>query len=193
MWAGLNHQEANANPVKTKAVNEGLKANESGKSWFQKYAELSLVEVNAESPEVNAVPKVNADRNYETLTVTVDSGAYNTVGPPTAGTYFKIEQSKASHAGQHYRAANGSTIKNYGQRVVSGSNENGKKVSLPIQVADVNKVLGSVREMVNVGNRVVFDKDSNGKCCSYVEHKPTGHKTDIYERNGTFQFELKTP
>ena len=64
---------------------------------------------------------------------------------------------------------------------------------MPIQVADVDKVLGSVREVVNVGNRVVFDKDSNGKCCSYVEHKPTGHKTNIHERNGKFQFDLKIP
>ena len=88
---------------------------------------------------------------------------------------------KASHSGQRYRAANGSTIRSYGQRVVSGSYANGKKVSLPIQVADVNTVLGSVREVVSVGNRVVFDNDSNGKCCSYVEHMPTGHKTNIYE------------
>ena len=64
---------------------------------------------------------------------------------------------------------------------------------LPIQVADVDKVLGPVREMVNVGNRVIFDKDSNGKCCSYIEHKPTGHKTSIHERNGKFQFDLKIP
>ena len=47
--------------------------------------------------------------------------------------------------------------------------------------------------MVNVGNRVVFDKGSDGKCCSYVEHKASGHKTVIHERNGKFQFDLKIP
>ena len=66
-------------------------------------------------------------------------------------------------------------------------------MSLPIQVADVDKVVGSVREMVNVGNRVAFDQDSNGKCCSYVEHKASGHRMSIYERNGKFQFDLKIP
>ena len=45
--------------------------------------------------------------------------------------------------------------------------------------------------MVNVGNRVVFVKGSDGKCCSYVEHKASGHKTLIHERNGKFQFDLK--
>ena len=139
------------------------------------------------------MPKINDHQKYETLVVTVDSGAYNAVGPVKAATHFKIERTKASQSGQHYRAANGSTIKNYGQRIVSGANENGKKVSLPIQIADGNKVLGSVREMVNVGNRVVFDKDSNGMCCSYVEHKPTGHNTKIYGRNGTFHFDFKDP
>ena len=29
--------------------------------------------------------------------------------------------------------------------------------------------------------------------CSYVEYKPTGQKTAIYERNGTFQFSIKVP
>ena len=146
-----------------------------------------------EDREVNAVPKGCDDQNFETLVVTVDSGAYNTVGPVKAATHFKIEPTKASQTGQHYWAANGSTIRNYGQRIVSGSNESGKQVSLPIQVADVDKVLGSVREMVNVGNRVVFDKGPDGKCCSYVEHKPTGHKTAIHERDGKFQFDLKIP
>ena len=117
-----------------------------------------MVEVNVESPEVNAVPKMNEDHHFETLVVTVDSGAYNTVGPVKAATHFKIEPTRASQTGQHYRAANGSTIKNHGQRIVSGSNENGKQVSLPIQVADVDKVLGSVREVVNVRNRVVLDR-----------------------------------
>ena len=182
-----NHNtKANAFHAEPKIVKEG-------KSWFQKYAELSLVEVNVESPEVNAVPKMSEDKDFETLTVTVDSGAYNTVGPVKVATHFKVEPTKASQSGQHYRAANGSMIKNYGQRIVSGLNENGKRVGLPIQVADVDKVLGSVREMVNVGNRVVFDKGSDGKCCSYVEHKPTGHKTTIHERNGKFQFDFKTP
>ena len=151
------------------------------------------MEVKVESPGVNAVPKMNEDKDFETLTVTVDSGAYNTVGPVKAATHFKVEPTKASQAGQHYRAANGSMIRNYGQRIVSGSNENGKKVNLPIQVADVDKVLGSVREMVNVGNRVVFDKGADGKCCSYVEHRASGRKIVIHERNGKFQFDLKIP
>ena len=77
--------------------------------------------------------------------------------------------------------------------MITSRNENGNPVSMPIQVAEVNKVLGSVREMVNAGNRVVFDQDSNGKSISHVEHKATGKRTAIYERNGTFQFTIVVP
>ena len=74
--------------------------------------------------------------------VTVDSGAYNAVGPPQVGTHFPIKHAEASKKGKNYTAANGSTIKNYGQRVITGKNEHGNAVSVPIQIADVNKVFG---------------------------------------------------
>ena len=66
-------------------------------------------------------------------------------------------------------------------------------LSLPIQVADVHKVLGSVREMVKAGNRVVFDEDANGKCCSYLENKRSGKRTAIHDNNGSFQFTIRVP
>ena len=66
-------------------------------------------------------------------------------------------------------------------------------VSMPIQVADVSKVLGSLREMVESGNRVTFDRDADGKPCSHVLHKATGRKTCIHERNGAFQFDVWVP
>eukprot|EP00959_Pyramimonas_sp_CCMP1952_P249251 5210180-Pyramimonas_sp.AAC.1 len=64
---------------------------------------------------------------------------------------------------------------------------------MPIQVAGVNKVLGSVREMVNAGNRIVFDKDLNGRSLSPIMNKATGKCTTIHERNGTFQFNIMVP
>ena len=64
---------------------------------------------------------------------------------------------------------------------------------MPIQVADVTRVLGSAREMVDAGNRIVLDKDSEGKCVSYLECKATGVRTAIYECNGTFKFDIKVP
>ena len=163
------------------------------KSWFQKYAELELVEVGSGGPEVNEVPRVNPGVNFEVIEVTVDSGAYNTVGPPKVGTHFNLEPTEASSQGKHYRAANGSVIRNHGQRIVTGRTDEGTLVSMPIQVSDVSKVLGSVREMVKSGNRVVFDEDANGNCISFLECKSTNIRTAIRERNGTYQFDIKAP
>ena len=47
--------------------------------------------------------------------------------------------------------------------------------------------------MVDAGNRVVFDKDSNGKCISCLESKSTKVRTAIHERSGTYQFDIKVP
>ena len=66
-------------------------------------------------------------------------------------------------------------------------------MSLPIQIAGVSKVLGSVREMVDNGNRVVFDKDANGRCISYLECKATRVKTAFRETSGTYKFDIKVP
>ena len=109
------------------------------------------------------------------------------------GTHFEVKPTEASRAGRHYSAANGSIVKNYGQRVIVGKDESGTTVSLPIQVADVRKALGPVREMVKSKNRIVFDEDEQGRSCGYVECKPTGQKTVIHERNGTFQFNIQVP
>ena len=77
--------------------------------------------------------------------------------------------------------------------MVTGRTEEGTLVSMPIQVADVSKVLGSVREMVRAKNRVVFDEDDNGNCISFLECKATKIRTAIKERNGTYQFDIRVP
>ena len=61
-----------------------------------------------------------------------------------------------------------------------GKNEKGSMVSMPIQVADAKWILGSAREMVEAGNRIVMDRDNNGRSCSYLVHEATGQKTPIH-------------
>ena len=50
------------------------------------------------------------------------------------------------------------------------------------------KVLASVRQMIHSGNRVVFDLDG-----SFIEHKPTGKRTEMVEKNGNFVFQIRVP
>ena len=72
-----------------------------------------------------------------------------------------------------------------------GKNQNGARVTMPIQVADVNKASGSAREMVEAGDRVMLDRDCEGRPCSCVLRKAAGHRTVIHERHGGFQFDLE--
>ena len=56
------------------------------------------------------------------------------------------------------------------------------------QVADVKTTLGSVNQMLKAGNRVHFE---TGNC--YVEHVRTGVRTEIQEKNGTFEVGIWVP
>ena len=163
------------------------------KSWVDKYAQVQLVDRPDLAPEVNEVPQGSESGVYEVVTVTLDSGAYNTVGPRRVGSYFPVKPTEASQTGKHFSAANGSVIRNYGQRVIQGRSAEGAEVTMPIQVADVGKVLGSAREFLDTGNRIVLDRDGQGRSCSYLEHKATGHRTVVNEVRGTFQFNIRVP
>ena len=63
---------------------------------------------------------------------------------------------------------------------LKGMTEEGDEVTMEVQIADVKRVLGSVRKICQAGNRVVFEE---GK--SYIQNKRNGRKTPISEgRNG---------
>ena len=61
------------------------------------------------------------------------------------------------------------------------------------QIADVNKVLGSVFQMCKANNKVVFDINHNNPTYGgYIEDKHTGAKThmEVNQVTGEFQFDL---
>ena len=87
-----------------------------------------------------------------------------------------------------YRAANGTPIANKGEKSLSGYSSTGSPIGITFQMADVTKPLGSVRAMVDAGNRVVFDKGN-----SYIQHKGTGMTTKIEERGGAYVFDMWVP
>ena len=56
------------------------------------------------------------------------------------------------------------------------------------QIANVTKPLGSVRAMLDAGNKVIFQTGN-----SYIEDKSGRVRTLIEERNGAFVFDLWKP
>ena len=63
---------------------------------------------------------------WEVIPITVDSGAVDTVGPKAVGQAFPILPTRESSLGLGYRAANGSPIRNFGERTIEGQTEDGQ-------------------------------------------------------------------
>ena len=122
---------------------------------------------------------------WEKLVVTVDSGAVDTVTPADTAKKFKVRQTAASKEGLTYRAANGTKIRNLGEKTIQGVTSDWDQVVMTMQVAEVNKTLGSVWRMCEAGNTVNFEKGN-----SYIVDKRTGHKTMIRENNGSYEFDI---
>ena len=118
----------------------------------------------------------------------VDSGAVDTVGPKSVGRAFNIKETHAPHNGNNYVAANGSAITNYGERLIKGETENGLTVSMPIQLADVKKVLMSTHKMNETGLKVILDGEN-----SYIVDKWTGRTTPIKYEHGRYFFDIWAP
>jgi hypothetical protein len=129
----------------------------------------------------------------EVVTGNIDSAACHTVGPKTVATAFPVERTEAVANNRNYMAANGTKIMNYGQRIIKGTTADGTKINMPMQVTDVDKLLIAACELVESGNKVVLDLDKNGKSMSYIEHKPSGRKTRVEYKDGSFQMDIRIP
>ena len=145
------------------------------------------IEGSEQQEESQGVGEVmNFEAEDETVQVTIDSGAVDTVGPKKVGAGFPIVPTKESVRGIGYRAANGTHIKNHGERTIEGTTKEGQNLKMKITVADVSKVLASVSRICECGNRVVFDDDG-----SYIEEKASGEKMRLKEdANGMFILKL---
>jgi hypothetical protein len=77
-----------------------------------------------------------------------------------------MRETEMSKKGIGYVAANGSGIKNNGEKNIVGYTDDGERVSMRVQCSDVKKVLCSVHKMNLGGNVVVLDGEK-----SYMQDK----------------------
>ena len=68
------------------------------------------------APEIGSITKISGQ--WERIPIKTDSGAIDTVMPPSVGLHVELVEAEMSQRGPGFRAANGSPIKRYGQRVV---------------------------------------------------------------------------
>ena len=121
-------------------------------------------------------------QDWERITLKIDSGAIDTVMPPTMAKHFPLEETERSKKGEGYLAANNSLIQHYGMRRLKGQSDAYRPMTMVAQVAGVKSALVSVHRLLEAGNKVHFER---GNC--YVEHTKSKIRTDIAERNGAFE------
>ena len=101
---------------------------------------------------------------WEKLTLTVDSGASDTVVPPTVCSLAPLV--KGPRYGIEYEAANGETVDNMGERdclMKTGEIEAADPgMEMKFQVVDVSKALLSVNRVCEQGHEVLFSKREGG-------------------------------
>ena len=126
----------------------------------------------------------------EVVKVCPDSGATKFVAPENMCMHIAVEPSEASKRMVKYRAANGQTIPNKGEKKVSGEDIDGGKIEAVWQIAGITKPLASVREMVEAGNRVTFDQDERGNNISGIYNKKKAIKILIELVGAAYDFEM---
>ena len=57
------------------------------------------------------------------------------------------------------------------------------------RVADVSRPVMATSDMLERGQRIVFDRDENGKNASCAEHKASGRRVPIKEINRMYEME----
>ena len=136
--------------------------------------------------QLNEVNKGRKDPGrWELFTITVDSGAGESVSPPNEGTSFPIIETQASRDGTYYVAATGDRVYNEGERRITCTTPEGHQQSWMFQVAEVNKARASVSRICESGReRVIFQKGN-----SFIENIKSGRRTKLLERNGVYVLE----
>ena len=80
-----------------------------------------------------------------------------------------------------YEVADGTRIKNEGEKTLDADTEGGAVRRITAQVCAVNKALLSVRKVVAAGNRVVFSPNE-----AYIEDLATRERMEMEEANGMY-------
>ena len=139
-------------------------------STFAEENDLKKTSVNYKPPQT----KLRLKRG-----ITMDSGAGNNVMPRRmVMRKSDIRESEGSRNGVHYVAANNGRIANEGEFDLQFNTIEGNEQRLTFQIAEVNKALCAVSNLVDHGYRVVFYKDvETGQDTSYMMQKGTGVTT----------------
>ena len=119
----------------------------------------------------------------------MDSGASESVAPPTLCPHYEVTPSAGSLAGQHYVSAGEELIANLGQTTLDIVTDTGTEMKARYQVAEVSRPLNAVSEICDAGGpngqQVIF-----GKHGGTILNLDTGKETHFDREDGVYVFEF---
>ena len=129
------------------------------------------------------MPATSKEVRWEKLTLTVDSGASDTVVPPKFCAWSTIFHT--DKVGTEYEVANGQVVHNLGERrgTIRVSDKVGE-LSIAFQVVEVHKPVLAVSSLTAQGRKVIFsDRDDHILLKS-------GEKLALRNVNGVFELDV---
>ena len=142
-------------------------------------------------------PVEHAHRGGEKLSITIDSGAAESIMPRDRCADYPL--SAGMWTGSQYGTADGGTITNLGERLLVMDLKGGDTRGMQFQVGDkATKALGAVSRIADKGNRVVFEAEygyiqnlRDGKC-TYFDRKDDVYVMDTIVRPYSASFQRQS-
>lgn len=153
----------------------------AGVNKLSAWSGLPLGPLTLEEPEmdlpVNSLPQTMS--GMVRVKSIMDSGAAESVAPPSMAPGVCIEESPGSRRGQHYISASKTRIPNLGQQTINALTNENQKARVTYQVAEVSRPLTAVGSTCDQGNLVIFSSTGG-----YVYNLQNGGYTS-FDRNGS--------
>jgi hypothetical protein len=128
-------------------------------------------------------------QDHECVEAVIDSGAGECVcGPQHFASVNTNADANRAGAGVEYVCADGGRIPNLGEKLVGGVSDDGHKLSINFQVANVDKPLIAVAKLTEAGHEVWF-----GKTWGVIKHGTTGRCTGFSRKNGVYVIKVWVP
>ena len=124
-----------------------------------------------------------SEGGWERIVLAVDSGASDTVMPPSIARLVKMVRSHK--VGTQYEAANDGILENLGEKLCTfRTGPEAVELLMHIQVVDVHKPLLAVSKIVEAGNSVIVSQDD-----PHIQIKD-GPKLPLKLVGGTYELEM---
>ncbi len=151
------------------------------KHYFIGNLEEERVEINAFDDSEHWMQETGMEK----ISLTIDSGAAETVCNEEMAKDYMAQESEGSKKGVKYVAAGGKELANQGEKKVKIITNEGAKCMIKFQVAGVRKPLVSVSRICDEGHEVTFTKDGG-----HIRHLETNQLTKFVRKNGVYVMDV---